>query len=49
MEIEQRLPDSLGHQPAHLGFPMKLHLTLGRVDVDVHGGWVNFQNRQATG
>ena len=49
VEIEQRLPDRLGHQPAHFGFPMKLHLTLGGVDVDVHGGGVDFQKQAGDG
>jgi len=49
VKLQQRLPNRLGHEPAHLGFPMKLHLTLGWVDVHVHGGGVHFQEQAADG
>ena len=49
VEIEQRLPDGLGYQATHFGFPMKLNLALGGVDVDVHGGWINFQKEAGDG
>ena len=47
MKREQRLPHRLRDEPAHLEFAMELHLALGRMDVHVHGGGINFHEQAA--
>ena len=47
MEFEKRLPHRLRHEPAHVGFAMKLHLAFGGMNVHVHCRGINFQKQTA--
>ncbi len=47
MKTEQSFANGLGHQAAHLAFLVELHFALGGVDVDVHGGGIDFEEEAA--
>jgi hypothetical protein len=47
VEAEQRLPDGICHKPPHFTFLMKFHFALGRMDVDIHCGRIDFQKEAA--
>jgi hypothetical protein len=47
MKFQQRLLHRLRHYFPHFSFAMKLHFALGRMNVHVHGGGIDFQ-KQAT-
>jgi hypothetical protein len=47
MEFEKRLTHSLRHEPAHVGFAMKLHLAFGGMNIHVHRCGINFQKQTA--
>ena len=49
MQFKQRLADCLGDQPADLRLAMKSDLALGRMDIHIHGGRINFQKQAANG
>ncbi len=47
VELQQGLPDGLTHHAPHLEFAVKLHLTLGRMNVNVHIRRVEFNEQAA--
>ena len=49
MKRQQRVAHGLGGEAADLKFPVKFHLALGRMDVHVHGGGIDFEEQAADG
>ena len=47
MKRQQRIAHSLGGVSADLELAMKFHFALGRMNVHVHGGGINFQKQTA--
>jgi hypothetical protein len=43
MELEQRLAHGLGNESSHVAFVMEFHLAFGRMNIDVHLGWIEFK------
>jgi len=49
VKLQQCVSDGLGHEASHGGFFPELHLAFLRVDVDVDGRRIDFQEQAADG
>ena len=47
MKFEQRFADRLGHEPSHRAFLVEFYLSFGGMNIDVHGGRIDFQKESA--
>jgi len=43
VEVEQAFPDGSRHELADGSLVVKFNFALGRMNVHVHGSWINFQ------
>ena len=49
VEFEQRFPDGLRRELAHFAFAMEFNFAFRGMDVDVHGGGIDFEKQTADG